>query len=79
MEKRGVPIVYFTYRDRMLKGSNWRNKIHYSDAKVILGYFGLPKDIRDKVLKEMFYHKIIERENKHWIVIKGAKKKCFFG
>jgi hypothetical protein len=79
MGKRGVPLVYQVYRDRMLKYANWRNRLHYADAKSILGNYGLPKPVRENVIKEMFKYKLIERENQHWIIIKGARKKCFFG
>ena len=70
--------MYKVYRDKMLKHSNWANKIHYSDAKSILGFYGLPKEIRESVIKEMFRYGLISRQNQHWIIIKGAKKKGLF-
>jgi len=79
IKKRRIPLVYRCYRDKILKHSNWNNKIHYSNAKTILGYFGLQKEVREDVLKELFRYNLLERENKHWITIVGAKKKSIFG
>lgn len=77
--KRWIPKVYKVYRDRILKHCNWENKIHYSDALSMLGYYGIPKEVRHDILKEMIELELLKRENKHYIIIVGAKKSCFFG
>lgn len=80
MGKKGVvPTVYKVYRDRMAKHSNWKNKLHYSEAKTILGYYGIPKEVRQSILQEMFRYELLIRDNQHWVIIKGAKKKSFLG
>jgi hypothetical protein len=78
MKKRGVPLMYQICRDKILKHSNWRCKIHYKNAKAILGYFGVPRDYRDAVLQEMFDYKLLDQEPL-WVIVVGAKKKCIFG
>jgi len=70
--------MYLVCRDKILRYTNWRNQIHYSMAKSVLGYFGVPREKREVVIKELFNYRLLRRENQHIISVPGAKKKCIF-
>ena len=78
MKKRGVPLVYICFRDRILKNTNWKNQISHRDARAVLGWSGIPKEVREDVLKEMMDYNLIQRINQIFIEVIGVKKKCIF-
>ncbi len=73
MVKRGAAPEYKKFKTCMLKYSNRLNQIPMHTAKEVLGWYGVCRDKRYDIIKDMIECNILQWDNKRCLTILDIK------